>query len=213
MPAQIIPALLVEDAHTFQARIAALQGAASVLSVDIMDGTFVKPKTFHDASVLSNIKDDIEFELDLMVNDPLPIVRAWARDTRIVRAHVHAELTTDVRTLLGGIHALGLEAGLAVLPQTTLKDIEHLLDAADMVLIRGNEPGYSGRPLLPETVAKVAALRACDPHKNIAVDIGVNAQTIPDLVRAGATHLCVNSAIFAAKNPLNAFKKLQELAQ
>ncbi|HJN84964.1 MAG TPA: hypothetical protein QF873_01435 [Patescibacteria group bacterium] len=209
--AKIVPALLVENFDEAKKRIDLLPDA-EIVSVDIMDGTFVDPTTYFNADEINNIESEVLFELDLMVNDPLPIIEAWAKHSRTTRAIIHAELDTDIRGLLEAIHKLGLEAGLALLPKTKISDVEHLFNETDMVLIRGNEPGYSGRPLDPAMLGKIAELNQEHPDMPVTIDIGVNKETIYELVRAGATHLSVNSAIYKEEDPVGAYEELQELA-
>ncbi|NQV12072.1 hypothetical protein HQ524_01790 [Candidatus Uhrbacteria bacterium] len=210
--AKIVPALLVDNIEKAKAHLNVLPDEVEIVSVDIMDGTFVEPTTYFNAERINKIDSEVLFELDLMVNDPLPIISAWAQYPRTARAIVHVEIDKDIRGLMEAIHALGLEAGLALLPKTKISDVEHLLNDADMVLIRGNEPGYSGRPLDPAMLGKIAELNQEYPDMPVTVDIGVNKDTIPDLVRAGATHLSVNSAIYKEEDPRVAYEELQELA-
>ncbi|MBT6254095.1 hypothetical protein HOI83_02590 [Candidatus Uhrbacteria bacterium] len=209
--AKIVPALLVENLDEAKKRIELLP-EVEIMSVDIMDGTFVEPTTYFDAVEINSIESEVLFELDLIVDDPLPIIKAWAKHPRTARAIVHAEIDQDIRELLQTIHGLGLEAGLALLPKTKISDVEHLLNETDMVLIRGNEPGYSGRPLDTAMLGKVAELNQEHPDMAVTVDIGVNKKTIFELVRAGATHLSVNSAIYKEEDPVRAYEELRELA-
>lgn len=211
--AMIVPAILVPTALAFEERVSLLPEDIDTVSVDIMDGTFVPPTSFHNAEAIRNIDTFMQYELDLLVDNPLPYIQSWARLPQTIRAIVHAELDTDMRELLRAIKALRLEAGIALLPSTSVADVEHLLNAVDMVLVRGNEPGYSGKPFNEEMYKKVIELEQEYPHLMVSVDIGVNAHTIPELVTAGATHLCVNSAIFEQKDPLAALQKLQKLAR
>ena len=210
--ATILPAILVDTVDQFRERLNALPPDAETVSVDIMDGTFVQPTTFADAQLAADVATDVQYELDLMVNDPLPYIHAWAKLPNTIRAVVHAELNTDIRELIRAIQALQLEAGIALLPQTNVADVEHLLNEVDMVLIRGNQPGYAGREFDPAMYKKIVELQQEYPHLLINVDIGVNATTIPHLVASGATHLCANSAIFKQTNPAQAFEDLQVLA-
>jgi ribulose-phosphate 3-epimerase len=208
----IVPAILVQTKEEFEDRITSLPDTVDVFSVDIMDGTFVEPTTFSDASAVKDIETDARYELDLIVNNPLPIIEAWATLPQTVRAIVHAEIDRDIRELLYSIHALGLESGLALLPKTQISDIEHLLNETDMILVRGNEPGYSGKRFLPEMLEKIQNLKNQYGHMQITVDIGVNVDTIPEIVAAGASHLSVNSAIYKTPVPAEALAALQTLA-
>ncbi len=210
--AKIVPALLVESLGEAKARIKLLPDA-EIMSVDIMDGTFVDPTTYFDADAINAIDSEVLFELDLMVNDPLPIIEAWAKHPRTARAIVHAELDTDVRALIEAIHKLNLEAGIALLPDTKISDVEHFFNEVDMVLIRGNNPGYSGKKFDPAMYKKIVELNQEHPEMMVTVDIGVNKETIPDLIKAGATHLSVNSGIFKQNDPVGAYEELTELAR
>lgn len=211
--ATIIPAILVQTKEEFQARLDALPDDVGTVSIDIMDETFVEPSTFADAETVATINREVLFELDLMVNDPLPFIRAWAKIAHTTRAIVHVEIDQDVRSIVSETRDLGLEVGIALLPKTQPQDIEHLLNDVDMVLVRGNEPGHSGRPYDPEMTKKIEWLHREYLEMMINVDIGVNEETIPALVAAGATHLSVNSAIFAQDDPAAAYSHLTELAQ
>ncbi len=208
----LLPAILVNNINDFRARLDVLPKHVEAVSVDIMDGTFVSPTSFYDAAAVKEIESDVHYELDLMVNDPLPIVHAWAALPQTVRAIVHAEIPQDVRQVCNEIRALGLEVGIALLPKTTIAQVEHLLNTVDMVLIRGNEPGRAGQPFLKGVLPKIEALHREYPELMINVDIGVNARTLPDIVRAGATHACINTAIFGAPNPQRALLELEQMA-
>ncbi len=208
----VVPAILVQTKEEFENRVTSVPDTVEAFSVDIMDGTFVEPTTFSDASAIKDIETDARFELDLIVNNPLPIIEDWAKLPQTARAIVHAEINQDIRELLYSIHALNLESGLALLPKTKISDIEHLLNDTDMILIRGNEPGYSGKAFLPEMLEKIQTLHQTYGFMQITVDIGVNSDTIPSIVAAGASHLSVNSAIYKAPVPSEAYYELQKLA-
>ncbi len=208
----VVPAILVQTKEEFEERLTSVPDTVGTFSVDIMDGTFVKPTTFSNASEVKDIDTNANFELDLIVDNPLPIIEEWAKLPQTTRAIVHAEINQDIRELLYSIHALNLETGLALLPNTQISDVEHLLNDTDMVLVRGNEPGYSGKAFLPEMIEKIQTLHQTHGFMQITVDIGVNLDTIPSIVAAGASHLSVNSAIYKAPVPSEAYLELQNVA-
>lgn len=210
--AVILPTFLVDSKEEFESRLGQLPESVDTVSVDVMDGTFVEPTTWHNAEELKGLVTHTMFELDLMVDDPMPIIKEWARLPNTIRAVVHAELDTDMRELIRDIKTLGLEAGIALLPKTSMADVEHLLNEVDMVMVRGNEPGYSGREFDPAMYKKIEELHNNYPDLMINVDIGVNASNVQDLSNHGATHLCTNSAIFKTERPAEAYAHLKELA-
>lgn len=129
-----------------------------------------------------------------------------------MRAIVPAELDADVRGILDEIHQAGMDAGIALSPTTPVNKYEHLYNACEVVLIRGNVPGKSGQPLLEQTPQRIAELRRQYPNLSLEVDGGVHAGNINALVDAGADLLAVNSAIFHTADPKKAFEDLQAIA-
>jgi len=208
----ILPALLCDSKEDLETKINAID--AETFSVDIMDNTLTPTSSFHDLNIIKtlDISEEISFELDIMSQNPLPIIKNWANDPRTIRAIIHAEIDQDIRELIYQTHQLKLEVGIAILPKTQIQEIEHLLNETDMVLIRGNEPGYSGKSLDQSIHEKIKELRFKYPYMPINIDIGVNKETIPKLIEYGATHLSVNSAIYKTNNPQQAFDELKTLA-
>lgn len=210
--ALIVPAIMAATPQERLAKLHLLPESVDVLSLDLIDGTFCEGQTYLDPDPELTLVAPGLIELDIISAFPLGIVRTWGGKPQVVRAIVHAELDTDVRGVLEEIHSAGMDAGVALLPETPVEKYEHLYNACEVVLIRGNTPGKSGQPMLADIPSKVAKLRALYPHLLIEVDIGVNATTIPTLVHAGASLLSVNSAIFHTTNPAEAFEDLQAMA-
>jgi ribulose-phosphate 3-epimerase len=210
--ALIVPAIMATTVAQRNTFLRLLPETVDVLSLDLIDGTLCPGQTLLDPDPELTTHATGLIELDIMSAFPLGIVRAWAGRPQVVRAIVHAEIDGDVRGVLEEICGAGMDAGVALMPETSVEAYEHLYNACQVVLIRGNTPGKSGQDMLPSTIQKVATLHAQHPELLIEVDIGVNALTIPALVEAGASLLAVNSAIFGMNNPIEAFEELQAIA-
>ena len=102
---------------------------------------------------------------------------------------------------LAEIRRLGMKAGVALNPATSLSLLDYVLDDMDMVLIMSVNPGFGGQKFLPCSIRKVAELRAKLNAAGradclIQVDGGVNLENTGDLVHAGADVLVSGSAFF-----------------
>jgi ribulose-phosphate 3-epimerase len=77
-------------------------------------------------------------------------------------------------------------------------------------------PGFGGQKFIPYTVDKIRHAREIIEKRNyrcvIEVDGGIDASTVPAVVKAGAQILVAGSAIFHAPDPARKVKELLEIA-
>jgi len=106
---------------------------------------------------------------------------------------VHAEACVHLHSVLHEIKEGGCRAGVALNPATPIASIEQALSFLDIVMILTVNPGFGGQVLIPEVLGKVRRLRKMAADKGcqveIEVDGGVNADTTPSVIRAGAETL------------------------
>ena len=116
MKREIIPTDNVQDRLEFERRLGIMEGNIPVTQMDIMDGKFVANTTFTDPKIAAHYK--IDYELDLMVQNPGPILEAWKNVRTVKRAFIHAEIKKPLAPLLKKIKSYGWEAGIAINPDT-----------------------------------------------------------------------------------------------
>lgn len=213
MELEITPAILANDERTFKRRLKFIAPYTETVQVDVMDGMFVKNKTWHDARRLASWKINVKYELHLMVNDPIEVMNRWLRVPGLKRVIFHAETPQKLGHLIATAKRHKLEVGIAISPGTTLKKIEPFMKRIDMILVMGGKPGKSGQHLDPKRLGTVRTLRKRYPNLPIGFDIGVNGKTIPEMVRAGVTRLNTASAIFKSKNPIQTIARLERIAR
>jgi ribulose-phosphate 3-epimerase len=171
-----------------------------------MDGHFVPNLTFG-APVVNAFRVGIERPLDihLMVEDPESIGSAF----RVEQGDafiVHLEAADDLSTLIERMRASGADVGISIRPGTPIERLFPMLSSIDRVLVMSVEPGFGGQRFLPDSVPRIRALRREIGERpvSIAVDGGINRETAPEVVAAGAEILVVGSALFGAPDPVAA---------
>lgn len=194
-----------------------LDAGADMIHFDVMDGHFVGNLSFG-IPVLASLKKavpDAIFDVHLMITNPLRYARDFAEaGADLITFHVEAD--DSIPDTIRAIHALGCKAGLSMNPATPVETVFPYLDQLELVLIMGVVPGQGGQAFIPETVGKIAALRAecirrgLDIH--ISVDGGIKAETTaPQCVAAGADMLVAGSAVFHAEDTAAAVRAFREL--
>lgn len=209
----VVPSLLAGDLSRLGDQLDQVKAAGCHwVSVDVMDGHFVPNLSFGPDFVKLAKKKGFYVDTHLMVTNPLQVAPWFVEaGTDILTAHIEA--VEDGAAALKAIRKLGVKAGLAVKPKTSVDSLIKHLEFCDLALVMTVEPGFGGQKFMPDMMPKIAALRlaidANDFDCWIQVDGGVNAANIEQAATAGADSLVAGSAVFAAKDPAAAFRELE----
>jgi ribulose-phosphate 3-epimerase len=176
--------------------------------IDVMDGHFV-PNITIGSEVVKALRKTTKlfFDVHLMVTNP---EKYW-QDFKKAGADLivfHQEISTDKKKLTLDIKSSGVKAGVAIKPNTSVKEIENLLEYVDLVLIMSVEPGFGGQSFMKDVVPKIELLRKIIDEKKykclVEIDGGINAETGKICIEAGSDVLVSGTYIFSAKDPSEA---------
>lgn len=191
------------------------ENGAAYIHFDVMDGMFV-PSISFGMPVLASINDATEQFMDahLMVQEPIRYVEAFQK-AGADSVTVHLEACEDVKTTLDKIHACGMKAGLAVNPETDVKELVPYLEDVEMILIMSVHPGFGGQKFIPESLDKIREVRAMLNEKNLETDIqvdgGIYVENVREVLDAGANVIVAGSAVFRGDAGENTAKFMEIL--
>ena len=188
---------------------------AEYIHFDVMDGMF-GPSISFGMPVMASIHDATEQFMDahLMVQEPIRYVEAFQK-AGADYVTVHLEACEDVKTTLDKIHACGMKAGLAVNPETDVKELVPYLEDVEMILIMSVHPGFGGQKFIPESLDKIREVRAMLNEKNLETDIqvdgGIYVENVREVLDAGANVIVAGSAVFRGDAGENTAKFMEIL--
>jgi ribulose-phosphate 3-epimerase len=215
---RIAPSILSADFGKLRSQVGeVLDAGARVIHVDVMDGHFVPPITFGAVAVqaIADLVHDAGGIIDvhLMVDRPerhiADIAAAGANSITI-----HVEATPHVHYSLQAIREAGCTAGAALCPATPVEMVADVAgEVLDMALCMSVNPGWGGQSFIENSLDKLHRLRRMLPDEvAVEVDGGVNDETAPRVVRAGANLLVAGSAVFGSADPAASYAALAETA-
>ena len=191
------------------------ESRADWFHLDIMDGVFV-PNISYGIPVVKSIRTMAEKPLDvhLMITGPERYVSDFKKAGADILT-VHYEAVTHLHRLVWQIKNEDMMAGVALNPHTPICLLEDILPDLDMVLIMSVNPGFGGQKFIQNSLRKVEALREMaerlNPDVMIEVDGGVDDETAPRLVEAGADILVSGNYIFKSSDPMQTIEGLKAI--
>lgn len=168
------------------------QAGVDYLHIDIMDAHFVPNLTFGPDFVnrLRGITD-IPFDIHLLMSHPRVIVRSLdLRPGDIVT--VHAECKDNILEDIAYVKQAGAQFGLALNPDTTIKEVGKHLRYVDVLLLMLIVPGFPGSTMINGIMNKVEDVKSYlvkNRYNDILIEVdgSVSLEKAQEMAQKGAS--------------------------
>ena len=211
----LAPSILAADFNNLGEEMKKTErNGAQYIHFDVMDGMFV-PSISFGMPVLKSIHDTTEQIMDahLMVQEPIRYIEAF-KEAGADIVTIHLEACENVEQTIAKIRECGMKVGLSICPETSEKEVEHLLSQIDMLLVMSVHPGFGGQKFIPESLDKIRAIRKMIEEQGLNVDIqvdgGIYLTNVREVLDAGANIIVAGSALFKG-DPAQNTKEFMEI--
>ena len=199
---KISPSILSADFSILSDEIKSLEKAgADLIHIDVMDGHFV-PNITMGPPIIKMIRKctKLPFDVHLMISPVEKYIKVFA-DAGSDIITIHPEATDNLKRAVGTIKSLGKKAGVSLNPKTPISALIDVINDIDLILVMSVNPGFAGQSFMSEVLPKVTELRKMINDKKLKIDIeidgGINFETAPLAVKAGANILVSGTTIFS----------------
>ncbi len=211
---KISPSILSADFANLGAELQKIStSGADYIHLDVMDGSFVPNITFGNEVIKSLKKySNLPFDTHLMIDNPQNHVEAFVKAGSDIIT-IHEEACTHLDRTISLIKSYGIKAGVSIVPSTPASVLDYVMDKVDLILVMTVNPGFGGQKFISSQLAKIQEIRqkidATGRDIDLEVDGGVNEQTAPLIIEAGANVLVSGSYIFGKQDYAEAIRTLK----
>lgn len=190
------------------------KGGADCIHIDVMDGHFV-PNITIGPLIVEAVRPvtDLPLDVHLMIEEPDRYIPTFAKAGADILS-VHAEACPHLHRTMQLIKEQGVKAGVVLNPHTPVQVIEHVFDDLDLVLLMTVNPGFGGQKFIHSVLPKIKEVKRMADERGkkdllIEVDGGVNKETAPIVIEAGANLLVAGSAVYGQPDRKKAISEIR----
>ena len=207
----LIPAINADTFEEVQRKIKLIEPHVSWAHLDIADGTFTRNTLWHNLMELALIETELNLEIHLMIDRVEEKIDHWFNPS-VKRIIFHIGGTKDAGFVIDRCHKNKTEAGIAIGTDESIAKALAYKNKADFFQILAVKPGLPGQKMDENTFERIREVRKFCPSCIIEVDGGMNKETIPRVIEAGADRIVVASAIFeSGKDIKEAIEELKNV--
>ena len=212
----IAPSVLSANFANLQADFEMLNNSvADYIHIDVMDGVFV-PNISSGLPVIKAMRklSTKTFDVHLMIVEPDKYIEAF-KDAGADILSVHIEACTHLHRSVQKIKSVGMKAGVAINPHTSISLLEDIIADIDIVCVMSVNPGFGGQSFIENTYEKILRLKNLIERKNsnalIEIDGGVTLQNAKKLIDHHADVLVAGNTVFSSSNPIETIQQLKSI--
>lgn len=210
----VCPTILAESPSDYEAQLERIKPFAKRIQIDISDGKFARNRTINVAQTFW--PEGLLVDLHMMVDDPGQYMYDYIKlAPHLVIFHAEAEDSAEfgLDRVITQLELLGIKAGLALLPETTVKSQRYILEKVNHLLIFSGRLGHFGGTVDFGLLSKVEQAKSINPGLEIGWDGGVTDKTATQLIKGGVDVLNVGGFIQKSDNPGNAYAILEQITK
>lgn len=198
----IVPAILDKTPQDYAQHINELKNSVSFqkgwVHIDFADNKFVPNETIGPI-VIGQYPIELKKEAHLMVSRPLDWIDGLKK-AGFKRVVFHFESEDDPQKVIEEIKNAGMEAGIAINPETPIEKLVPFKDKIDQILVMGIVPGFQGQPFIPDTIKRIKDIKSKKWPVKLSIDGAVSDSNARDLIEAGVDQLVIGSFLLQSKN-------------
>jgi len=209
----ILPSILVYSEVEYKEQMTSIRNVTNFVQIDIADGKFVDNTTWYDTAVIKEYCP-VDFELHMMVREPLTEIEKWKDIPQMKRIIFHFEALENIVEAIFQMKTFGREVSICLNIETPIDVLEPIQQTIDGVQFMSIVAGKQGQPFRPEVLGKIRDFKERHPNISISADGHVSEETIPLLLSAGVQNFCVGSAIWKGEDGVEeSYLRLKKLVE